>query len=417
MAGDTVGAGPDGALASRVDPAGRTSGGSNDDNWQSTLDTAVADLGIDPDATFEDTGASPAASHDPQDTTPQPRAGSSDGSPSAPPPPTGDAGATPTSASPTPAAEGAPVPEALPFTVTVDGEARPIAGAFRIPGEGLYVADAQVAAFEQMASAAVRADTLEQQNRDLATTTQAFERASRWQTGTNANGQPQYVSGLSGLEARDALLARSLATLQKFATIFDKPEEFAALVDVRQNQDGTYAIVPNAQMLRTLKAEATADALNASNQVRQRYVTLAQPPAPPPPTVADFAKPTIDAIVEQHKIDGLGPDDRALIEANFHRFVTRNPDGSPNGYEPALVDLVKYHAARRAEQTAATTAAAKAGQFNGGMQTGRQTNPQRPAPPKPPTQPTQPAKGSKQQAWSDVLDSALGEVLETMGSR
>lgn len=379
-------------------------------SWDTLLSSGIAETGIDPSVPFE--------SDDPAASTPQSAgSGSSDGagngSPDAPATVTaGDDGqratsdALPSARTPAPsttddpAGDPDPLATAKPFTFTVGDETRTVDGTYRIPGEGLVVPEDKVAHFELMAS---RAETLDRQNRDLYEQNQQWERLAAWPT-KDAQGNAVTLSGREGYEAQRVLLSRSLAALQTIGEALSSDEAFAKLIGVT-GEPGQEVVVRNPDALALLRERVDNAAYRAEQTVRAHLVRAAAPPPPPAPSAAEYAKPTIAALIAQHTITNLTQADQDFLAAEFPRYVT--PDGK--AVDPRFLDVMKDRASLRAEQIKASTAASTAGKFNGGMTAARgKPAATRPAPTAQPT--ASPAKVGKAAQWDNVLQSALSEI-------
>lgn len=337
--------------------------------------------------------------------------GLSDGSPDAPlPDPTGDDGAArarsaPLDADPagaSPANAGAPATPsdtdplagAQPFTFSVGDETRTIEGAYRLPGDGLYVPEDKVPQFELMAS---RAETLDRQHRDLSDQHSTLVRLTQWPS-KNADGSDRMLSGREGLEAQRVVLAQSLSRDTSTWKFLEDPAKLVSLVTVqptgRQYEDGSpeYALVPNKTALDALKRDVAADARDTVYVSRQHFQTLGAPQPAPEPTVADRAMPTIDAQLSAMKLT-LGAEDKQFLAEQLQRYVRpTTPAEKQAGQGAQIVDasflkLIERTAAQAQAVTKAATAGKRTDQFNGGMDKGRQgTAPRRPATPAaPPT--------------------------------
>lgn len=411
----------DGASSAAGDP-----GSGKAEAWDAVLDTAMQDVasesGIDLSAPLPESGSGSGTPTpgDPVPTVPQSASESSAGTP-ATPPPTGDGGTDPAApAAPAAPPDGTSQPDptdsdplagAQPFTFDVDGQPRTIEGAFRIPGEGLYVPEARVPHFEQLAA---RAEQLDRSTADFQAKDAEWDRLTAW-TFKDAQGQPQTLHGREAIEARVVTTSRLAASLKTISDAISDPQQFAKLVTTTQDQAGNWYVVPDKDALATLMLRVENATIKAEGQARSFVAQAAKAPPPPAPTAESYAAPTIQAIITEQKIVGLTEADVKRFTTDFARYVERGPDGSITGYSPRLVELMQERAAERAEQAKIATAATAAGKFNGGMNRGRT---QAPAAPKPqlPTPATPTEKVGKAQAWDTVLQSALPDVLQTLGS-
>lgn len=412
---------PRSSSSTQVDPEGRESA------WESVLADGISASGIDPSATFEPSD-DPAASA-PQAELPRSSEGAgTSGSPAAPiASATGDDGqsarpsgttASPSAVPAAPGSEPDPLAGAEPFTYAVDGQTRTMDGAFRIPGEGLYVPEDKVPQFQLIAT---QAATLDRQNRELYEQHQQTERLLEWKTrrqdGVNRDGSPNYVeqtlTGRDAIEARHVLTARTMASYAVLDQAIRDPKIVEQLFEPRlsdPNDPNSRVVLglseQGADILRTRIENA---AMKAEQSARQYVGRVSAPPPPPEASPADFAPSTVKAIIEEHKVTDLTEKDKQFFESQFPRYVVRDAAGKITGYDPELVTVIKDRAALRAEQKQAASAAEAAGKFNGGMNRGR-VAPRPPAPPVAPQKPATPEKVGKAAAWDNVLHDALQEI-------
>jgi hypothetical protein len=409
---------------SQVDPGGRESA------WESVLNEGISSTGIDPSASFE-------SPDDPAASPPQPEhPGSSEGASPAGSPAASTASATgdddhptsrPASSASTsavaatdpaaPAPETDPLAGAEPFTYPVDGETRTMDGAFRIPGEGLYVPEDKVPQFQLIAT---QAATLDRQNRELYTKQQELERLSTWQTqrqdgyktGRLAEHRHRHPHGTGGDRSAARLVARSLATISVLNDVLRDPGQLVdyELVDPTNGDQGSSGDRARRALRATSRPRSRTRSFGPSKVARSHLTTLSAPPAAPAASPEDHAPATIKAILAEHKITNLTDKDRQLVESEFPRYVVRDANGKITGYDPRLIEVIKHTAALRAEQKQVASSAEAAGKFNGGMNRGR-VGPRTPQPPAVPTKPQPTEKVGKQAAWDNVLQSALQEIV------
>lgn len=348
-------------------------------------------------------------------------AGSS-GSPSAPrPASTGDDGApdplappasSGTAETPSPA-DTDPLAGAVPFTFDVDGTPETIEGAYRLPGDGLYVPEEKVPQFQLLAS---QARTLDRQNRDLYERSQSLERLTAWQT-RDANGATTTLTGQAGLEAQRLVLAEFAAKTNAYEQLLADPAKLAGLITVTQDEQGQvtgFQIDPAA--LENFQTRVQLDTMRATQSARTHLTRLAAPPPPPVPDVSEHAAPTITKLVADYKITGLQPADHAFLATEFRRYVIAGPKGERQ-VDPRFLDVVKDRAELRQAQVRAAATSAQSDKFNGGMNRGRQAAaPARPSsPPAPlPTGRNAPkvrSDPSPNDMWATLIDDARNVTI------
>lgn len=388
----------DGASTATVDPAASS-------GWDSVLSEGIASTGVDPNASFE-------SADDPDATTPQSGTDGSSagagtpGSPATPQSaPTGDDGQAPTVES----TADDPLASAEPFTYTVNGEAKTIDGAYRLPGEGLYVPEDRVPQFQLLAS---RADSLERTNQELYQRHQALEKATTWQQGDTI------LTGGAALEARNVFIEQSKETIRQLAAVLT-PEHFAKYVDIGQNADGTYFVQPNQGAINDLRDRLQFGNERAGFTARQSFAKIAPPAAPQPEAdttpVESIAEPTVTGIAQQLGVT-LSPDAKTFLAAQLPRYVRASTEqermqtGRPRIVDAAFGELVKREAATAATTAKVAETASTAGKFNAGMNAGRKPAVVPPKPATAPTAPAAPAKVGKAAQWDNVLQSALSDM-------
>lgn len=282
-----------------------------------------------------------------------------------------------------PALSADPLAGAEPFTYDVDGRAMTVEGAYRLPGDGLYVPEDKVPHFQQLATQAARVERISREAQDQSAT---WDRLTRWQTykpdGVNPDGSPRMVAsdvltGQRGLEARQSAMARSAATLRVYQEALRDPQQFAQLVQVQQDAEGRFFVVPDPQAMRTLQVMAENSAMKAESTALNHLRANAAAPPPPAPTPESYARGTVAELIANHQIANLQPDDLRFLEIEFPRYVQREPNGSL-AVNPRFLDVMKDRAQLRSAILKTATASAKADSFNGGMTKGRQ-QPAKPA--------------------------------------
>jgi hypothetical protein len=293
---------------------------------------------------------------------------------------------------------------ANPFSFTIDGETRTVDGTYRIPGEGLVVPEDRVAEFEQVFQ---RAETADQTIRQLTEQAETWNRLTAWPS-RDEQGNTVTLTGQQGYEAQRVLLGRALAALQTVADVFGSDEAFSRLAMPVLLEDGTAGIIRNPDTLGLLKERMDNASYRAEQQVRSALSKAMQPPPPPAPAAADYAKPTIAALMKEHTLT-LTQADQDFLAAEFPRYVVQ--DGK--AVDPRFIDVMKDRAALRAEHHKATEAANTAKTFNDKMQQGRQKAPAPRTAPRPTTPAAPTERKSKAAQWSDVLANAMQELEPT----
>lgn len=339
-------------------------------------------------------------------------------------PSAGDQGhSAPASDRSTPAPDAAapvPDPEYQPFTYPVNGEVRTMDGSYRIPGEGLFVPEANVPRWQQIAA---QAETLEKVNRDLTESSQSFERLTSWQrvTGVDGQGKPVFetLTGHQGLEARTVATATFAAKAEMLDTLLANPNRLAGLLtevlDPSTNKVTGYAIHPDG--LEHFKTAMENAVIKAQGRARQHFAQQSAP-APTAPAaeapISAVAMPTVEATVKQFNVTGLTTEDKQFLAAQLECYVRpTTPEEQKAGYGPRIVDasfgaLVQREGVRVKAASASAQAKAAADKFNTGQQRGRAG--QRPAAPVAPIQPAPEPKrkrGSRNERTSPSWDAVF----------
>jgi hypothetical protein len=199
--------------------------------------------------------------------------------------------------------------------------------------------------------------------------------------------------------------------VQTLAKALNDPEIFSTLVDAVEDENGRIQIIPNQQGLAHLRRDAELESIKATNTARSHFGTMAAPPPPPEPSASDYAMPTINALIQSHKIEGLTEADTKFLAGQFERYV--QVSNGQKAVDSRFLAVMQDRAEMRAEQRKTATAAETAGKFNGGMNRGR--NAPKPAPkPAAPVVPQKPEKVSRAKQWDDVLANALPDVMENL---
>lgn len=373
-----------------------------DEAWDRTFTEAMASEGFDANVTLgelDDPAASPSQS-DAESSAPAPV------EPVATPrEPAGDIGTgtpgTPVAAPAAPLAPPAvpPDPTGTPFTFEVNGQRQTIESVRHFPGEGLYVPEDQVPAFQQMAG---RAETLGRQVRDLSDQTTAWERASAWKLNPG-QATERTITGLAGLAEARASHARAIASLNTLHdAITNRP---ADLVTPQQDPTtGEWVLAPNPQALAHLMRDAELAAIKAEGTARAHLSAIAAPPPPAPPSIADVAGVTVESYVQAHGIAGLTEADKRFLVGQLPRYVEQTKTGP--AVNATFLDVMKDRAALRAEAVQQAKAAADASAFNSRM-TGGRSAPKAPVRPTAPPATAPPEKVGKAASWDAVLRAGM----------
>ena len=301
-----------------------------------------------------------------------------------------------------------------PFTYTVNGEQKTLAGVYRVPGEGLLVPEDQVSSLQQVAE---RADVLDRVTRELTAQNTTYERLSAWNV-TDPDGTQRTLSGQQGLEAMRVELAQQAAAISAIDVLLSDPQNIVNLLV----SDGQGGVTIDPRSLKMLALEVRSAAVDAERQERSKFATLGQSTSGPASSGSSGQDYTAQApaVIKQAAgaaYDTLSADDRSLLADQLSRYV-RPVTEEDRRWNPALkigapiVDasftkVVQHLAAQRQASSKVAEAAERAGKFNGGQDRGRQ-----PAKPTPkPAAPIPPADGRKPKAdWDSPLTEALAEM-------
>lgn len=368
-----------------------------------------------------ETGAAPAPT---QGDVEQVETVSSPAAPSA-----GDQGhSAPASDRSTPAPEAAapvPDPEYQPFTYPVNGEVRTVDGTYRIPGEGVFVPEANVPRWQQIAA---QAESLEKVNRDLTDRSQSWDRLTAWQrvTGVDGQGKPVFetLTGHQGLEARTVATATFAAKAEMLDTLLANPNKLAGLLAEERNEDGSLkSFMIHPEGLENFKIAMENAVIKAQGRARQHFAQQSAP-APAAPAaeapISAVAMPTVEATIKQFNVTGLTGEDKQFLAAQLERYVRpTTPEEQKAGYGPRVVDasfgaLVQREGVRVKAASASAQAKSAADKFNTGQQRGRAG--QRPAAPVAPIQPAAEPKrkrGSRNErtapSWDTVFERGFND--------
>lgn len=328
----------------------------------------------------------------------------------------GDAGQTAPADAPSSSDED-PFAGSEPFAFRVDGETRTMDGVFRVPGEGIYVPEEKVPAFQLMAS---RAEGLERQNRELYHRTQEYDRLSQWKA-TGPDGTERTLTGRDALEAREVEIAQLRARVQVAEAALLNPETFASLVSV--NAQGQ--VIPNTQQLRMLATEQQLAIRDAADQARAKFTSSyqshtqatqqAQQSAEAPRMLWQQADQ-----VWGHEFPQLTAQDKTFLAGQVARYIrSANPDEVQAGQfrpgelvlDPSFYTVMQDRAALRGHVTTVANTQTKAQQFNQAQQQGRKGPAVRPATSSPAPSPSAvTSKKSRGEVWDEVLTQGLRDL-------
>ncbi len=336
--------------------------------------------------------------------------------------PSGSSG-TPAPKTPTPD----PDPQYEPFRYQMpNGEARTMDGSFRIPGEGLFVPEAHVGKWEQIA---VQAATLERENREITERAQSTDKLTTWQVPTNqrdGNGRPVYetLTGQRGAEAMRISHAEMAAKTATYDALFKDPQQLASLLTVVRDAEGNVTGFEfDPREVRNLQTQMENATLKFTSAARQNFASITAP-APVQPAaeapIAELAMPTVEATIRQLNVTGLNAEDKQFLAAQLPRYVrATTPEEKRAGFGTRIVDasfgaLIQREGARVSTLSNSAQAKAAADKFNNGQNRGRAG--QRPAAPAAPIpQPTPEPKRRRSRnektgaSWDDVLAHGLAD--------
>lgn len=249
-----------------------------------------------------------------------------------------------------------------PLGYTVNGESRAFDGITVLKDGGAIIEPDALAKVQRVFG---ERDHLFEQNRTQFEKYSTLERLSEWPV-KDAQGNTTTISGAAALQEHRAVTARLGATLTTLNRAFTDPELFASLVDVRlsdpANPDSPVVVALNTQALRYLQTEAENASIKAERTVREYFTKASVPPPPPETPVTERAMPTIEALIAEHKITGLTAADKQFLAGHFESYVVRTKDGP--AIKQQFVELLKNHAAMRAETTSTASAASTAAANN-----------------------------------------------------
>lgn len=315
--------------------------------------------------------------------------------------------ATPDAAAATPN----PLDGTEPVTYTVNGETRTMAGAYRVPGEGILIEEQAVPQFQLMAS---RAESLDKTNRELYEQTQRFEQLTSW-TQKDANGQSQTLTGPAAIEAAQIHAVRNEVALNTLIDALKDPSQLLGLL----LPDGNGGATLNEQALQTLVMRSELNELKAAQQIQQRFAGLSkQPIAPAAIDVQASAPAIVSHYATQLKATALTADDRTELISALPRFVrpaeqadVQNDSSIRLGQQvvdPLFGKLITHLQSVRANTTTVVKTAQDATKFNAGQKAG--TKQVQVAKPVTPSVPIPAAPKSKTAVWDDILQNAMAEI-------
>jgi hypothetical protein len=294
-------------------------------------------------------------------------------------------------------------------------------GSYRIPGEGLFVPEAHVPRWEQIAA---QADTLDRTNRELTDRIASDERLTAWNriTGQDAQGKPIFetLTGRQGQEARVVATATFAAKAEMLDALLGNPNKLAALLAEDRNPDGSLkGYVIHQDGLEHFKTAMENAVIKAQSRSRSHFATQAAPAAPTAPAeapIASVAMPTVEATITQMRVTGLSPEDKQFLAEQLPRYVrATTPEEQKAGYGPRVVDasfgtLVQREGARVTAASQSATAKAAAEKFNAGQQRGRAS--QRPVAPVAPIPTPDPEPRRKRGARNERTGPSWDSILE-----
>jgi hypothetical protein len=340
----------------------------------------------------------------------------------APTPPTGDNGSIQAGSSSVPKTGGTPSAASAaadplagtePVPYTVNGEARTLAWGHRVPGEGVFLTEAEM---PQLQSLAERADILDRVTRDLTDQNTVYERLSQWPS-IDSEGKSVTLSGQQGLEAMRVENARKDGLISVMDAILTDPAKLLSLL--AKDGQGNIVVDPDAIGNLTMRAQLTAD---QSERVARAQFSKAQSPVQTPPAGPNDYTSKAPKVIEQAagaNFAALLPEDKTMLANQIGRYVRTvteedrrwNPSLKVGGpiVDAAYEQVVQHLATQRAAAKTQATAAEAAGKFNGGMDRNRQ--PARQPAKAPPAQPPKTEDGRKPKAdWESPSNTALAEM-------
>lgn len=314
------------------------------------------------------------------------------------------------------ASEPDPLASAKPFTYPGEnGEVKTIDGAYRLPGEGLYVPEDRVPHFEQLAS---RSDSLERQNRELDDRSKALERLTEWKH-SGPDGKETILTGREAVEASRVALGHALAEVQMLRAIVDDPMKMAALLV--HTGEGVFQHDPDRKALLGERLANLKGAVESS--IRQQVGRMASAPPPPVPAlspeqIAERSLPTVDAVIANAKVAGLTTEDKQALARMVPRFtITVTPQNAAQYPQSRLGETVldytaflpevQDRAALRAQAIQAAQTGTTVSKFNTGMKQGAEAGKQ------PARQPSHPSPSNQRPSTTTRRDGAAANQLWT----
>lgn len=212
-----------------------------------------------------------------------------------------------------------PFASAEPLTYTVNGQARTFDGISYVKGVGGVIQDADIQKLQQRLS---ERDNLLERSQQQYQRTQALDRMMTW-TQTNAQGQPEVITGSAALEAQRVTLGRALAELDVVTKALQDPNRLSELL----LSDGQGGLVLNQQALHHLADKAELAALNAERMVQSHWKTIATPlDAAPNAGQAQAAAPINTQAVATYYASQLGKgvlteQDTTFLAGHVDRYI------------------------------------------------------------------------------------------------
>lgn len=202
------------------------------------------------------------------------------------------------------------------LTYRVNGQEKKFEGMKLVDGGAMIRSDALPLLQTRLSERDALFENSQQQYRKY----QDLEKLTAWKT-QGADGKEQVVTGSQALEARQMALEKTTAILNTLAAVFDNPEIFRSLVTVNERNE----VVPDAQALRYLQAQAELSATRAETLVRQQFQhqvnTQAQPQQSQTPDIQSVAPQVIENTAQQLGVTSLTSEDKTFLSSMLPRFV------------------------------------------------------------------------------------------------
>ncbi len=395
---------------------------SGDPALEEALAEMTAEGTFDSEATFADPGTATTSSTESASAAPQ----------AAAPPPASDDGSSkvptttdvvaPASTSAAPAAAD-PFAGTEPLPFFVNGEAKSLSWAHRVPGEGVLLTEAEVPHLQQLAE---RAEILDRVARDLTSQQDLIEPLTRW-TRTGPDGKEETLTGSQGLEEIRVYTRQLEAELATYRQIFAEPgKHLVGPTGLLLMQEGKPTLDPSIAELwdgRIEQARFNAERTTRA-EIGQRGTRPAAVAAPAstgsgsPPSFTDKEVSNVITQAAGTNHTALLPEDIAELKADLQRYI-RPVVASDRQFNPALklgAPIVDFSFGQRVQRLASirlaakqtATAAETAGKHNAGMAKGRQPAKQ---PIQPPAPPAKAGDAPRRKAdWDTPFKDAMDEM-------